>query len=145
MCWVCEIENLKIQKAEKNIRVYKVVTKATKKSCTSPFMEYTYCLKDTPLSLTLRVLIEPHSNFAKIAEGYYSYPSVNFVCNSEALSIDGRLYKAIQCGYHKEKIAVNNSLYLATFIIPAGSTYAINEDGVIVSNNIRYTGKYLKL
>ena len=145
MCWVCEIENLKIQKAEKNIRVYKVVTKATKKSCTSPFMKYTYYLKDTPPSLTLRVLIEPHSNFAKIAEGYYSYPSVNFVCDSEALSIDGRLYKAIQCGYHKEKIAVNNSLYLATFIIPAGSTYAINEDGVIVSNNIRYTGKYLKL
>lgn len=145
MCWVCEIENLKIQKAEKNIRVYKVVTKATKKSCTSPFMKYTYYLKDTPPSLTLRVLIEPHSNFAKIAEGYYSYPSVNFVCDSVMLSIDGRLYKAIQCGYHKEEIAVNNSLYLATFIIPAGSTYAINEDGVIVSNNIRYTGKYLKL
>lgn len=145
MCWVCEIENLKIQKAEKNIRVYKVVTKATKKSCTSPFMKYTYYLKDTPPSLTLRVLIEPRSTYAKITEGYYSYPSVNFVCNSEALSIDGRLYKAIRCGYHKEKIAVNNSLYLATFIIPAGSTYAINEDGVIVSNNIRYTGKYLKL
>lgn len=145
MCWVCEIENLKIQKAEKNIRVYKVVTKATKKSCTSPFMKYTYYLKDTPPSLTLRVLIEPRSNFAKIAEGYYSYPSVNFVCNSEALSIDGRLYKAIQCGYHKEKIAVNNSLYLATFIIPAGSTYAINEDGVIVSNMIGYTGRYIKL
>lgn len=145
MCWVCEIENLKIQKAEKNIRVYKVVTKATKKSCTSPFMKYTYYLKDTPPSLTLRVLIEPHSNFAKIAEGYYSYPSVNFVCNSEALSIDGRLYKAIQCGYHKEKIAVNNSLYLATFIIPAGSTYFINEEGVIVSNMIGYTGRYIKL
>ena len=145
MCWVCEIENLKIQKAEKNIRVYKVVTKATKKSCTSPFMKYTYYLKDTPPSLTLRVLIEPHSNFAKIAEGYYSYPSVNFVCDSVMLSIDGRLYKAIQCGYHKEKIAVNNSLYLATFIIPAGSTYFINEDGVIVSNMIRYTGRYLKL
>lgn len=144
MCWVCDIENLKVQKAEKNIRVYKVVTKTTKKSCTSPFMKYTYYLKDTP-SLTLRVLIEPHSNFAKIKEGYYSYPSVNFVCNSEALSIDGRLYKVIQCGYHKETIAVNNSLYLATFIIPAGSTYFINEDGVIVSNMIRYTGKYLKL
>lgn len=145
MCWVCEIENLKIQKAEKNIRVYKVVTKATKKSCTSPFMKYTYYLKDTPPSLTLGVLIEPYSNFAKIAEGYYSYPSVNFVCDSVMLSIDGRLYKAIQCGYHKEAIAVNNSLYLATFIIPAGSTYAINEDGVIVSSMIRYTGKYLKL
>lgn len=145
MCWVCEIENLKIQKAEKNIRVYKVVTKATKKSCTSPFMEYTYYPKDAPPSLTLEVLIEPHSNFAKITEGYYSYPSVNFVCDSEILSIDGRLYKAIQCGNHKEMIKVANCLYLATFIIPAGSTYIINEDGVIISSDIIYTGKYLKL
>lgn len=145
MCWVCEIENLKIQKAEKDIEVYKVVTKATKKSCTSPFMEYTYYPKDVPPSLTLGVLIEPHSNFAKIAEGYYSYPSVNFVCDSEILSIDGRLYKAMQCGNHKEMIAVANYLYLATFIIPAGSTYFINEDGTIVSNMIKYTGRYLKL
>lgn len=145
MCWVCEIENLKVQKAEKDIDVYKVVTKATKKSCTSLFMEYTYYLKDTPPSLTLGVLIEPHSNFAKIAEGYYSYPAVNFVCDSEILSIDGRLYKAIQCGDHKEMIAVANYLYLATFIIPAGSTYFINEDGTIVSNMIKYTGKYIKL
>ncbi len=145
MCWVCDIENLKVQKADKDIIVYKVVTKATKKSCTSPFMEYTYYLKGTPPSLTLKVLIEPRSNFAKIAEGYYSYPFVNFVCDSVMLSIDGKLYKAIQCGYHKEMIAVDNYLYLATFVIPAGSTYFINEDGVIVSNNIRYTGKYLKL
>ena len=145
MCWVCNIENLKAQKAEKDIEVYKVVKKATKKSCISPFMEYTYYPKDVPPSLTLGVLIEPHSNFAKIAEGYHSYSSVNFVCDSEILSIDGRLYKAIQCGNHKEMIAVANYLYLATFIIPAGSTYFINEDGTIVSNMIKYTGKYLKL
>ena len=42
-------------------------------------------------------------------------------------------------------IAVDNYLYLAAFVIPAGSTYFTNEEGVIVSNMIRYTGKYLKL
>ena len=145
MCWVCEIENLKIQKAEKDINVYKVVKEATKKYCVSPFMDYTYYPKDVPPSLTLGVLIEPRSTFAKITEGYHSYSSVNFVCDSEILSIDGRLYKAIQCGNHKEMIAVANYLYLATFIIPAGSTYFINEDGTIVSNMIKYTGKYIKL
>ena len=145
MCWTCNINKLEAQIAKEDIEVYKVVTKATKKSCTSPFMEYTYYPKDVPPSLTLGVLIEPHSNFAKITEGYYSYPSVNFVCDSEILSIDGRLYKAIQCGNHKEMIKVANCLYLATFIIPAGSTYFINEDGTIVSNMIKYTGKYLKL
>ena len=145
MCWVCEIENLKIHKAEKDINVYKVVKEATKKYCVSPFMDYTYYPKDVPPSLTLGVLIEPRSTFAKITEGYHSYSSVNFVCDSEILSIDGRLYKAIQCGNHKEMIAVANYLYLATFIIPAGSTYFINEDGTIVSNMIKYTGKYIKL
>ena len=145
MCWTCNINKLEAQIAKEDIEVYKVVTKATKKSCTSPFMEYTYYPKDVPPSLTLGVLIEPHSNFAKIAEGYHSYSSVNFVCDSEILSIDGRLYKAIQCGNHKEMIKVANCLYLATFIIPAGSTYFINEDGTIVSNMIKYTGKYLKL
>ena len=42
-------------------------------------------------------------------------------------------------------LRVDNSFYLATFVIPAGSVYFINKDGVIVSNYIRYTGKYLKL
>lgn len=142
MCWI-GTSSAKI--AEKDIVVYKIVTRATRKSCGSPFIEYTYYLKGTPPSLTLKVLIEPRSNFAKIAEGYYSYPFVNFVCDSVMLSIDGKLYKAIQCGNHKEMIAVNNYLYLATFVIPAGSTYFTNEEGVIISNMIRYTGKYLKL
>lgn len=145
MCWVCGIENLKVQKTKKDINVYKVVMKATKKSCISPFMDYTYYLKNIQPSLTLKVLIEPRTSFAKITEGYYSYPSVNFVCNSVILSIDGRLYKTIRCGNHKETFAVDNSLYLATFVIPKNSTYFINEDGVIVSSDIIYTGKYMKL
>lgn len=145
MCWTEIKDNINVQIADKDFKVYKIVTRATRKSCRSPFMEYTYYLKGTPPSLTLKVLIEPRSNFAKIAEGYYSYPFVNFVCDSVMLSIDGKLYKAIQCGNHKEMIAVDNYLYLATFVIPAGSTYFTNEEGVIISNMIRYTGKYLKL
>ena len=145
MCWVCDIENLKAQIAKEDINVYKVVKEATKKYCVSPFMEYTYYLKDIQPYLTLRVIIEPHSNFAKIEEGYYSYSSVSFIYDSVRRSIDGKLYKAMQCGNRKEMFRVDNSLYLATFVIPAGSVYFINEDGVIVSNKIRYTGKYLKL
>lgn len=144
MCWSCNINKLKAQITEKDIEVYKVVKKATRKSCISPFMDYTY-LKDIQPPLTLKVIIEPRSNYAKIAEGYYSYPFVNFVCDSVMLSIDGMLYKAIQCGNREEMFRVDNSLYLATFVIPAGSTYFVNKDGVIVSNRIRYTGKYIKL
>lgn len=144
MCWVCDIENLKAQIAKEDINVYKVVKKADKESCISLFIEYTY-LKDIQSSLTLKVIIEPHSNFAKIEEGYYSYSSIIFVCDSIRRSIDGKLYKAMQCGNRKEMLRVDNPFYVATFVIPAGSVYFINEDGVIISNKIRYTGKYLKL
>ena len=145
MCWTCNINKLEAQIAKEDINVYKVVKEATRKYCVSPFMDYTYYSKDIQPSLTLKVIIEPHSNFAKIEEGYYSYSSVSFVYDSVMRSIDGKLYKAMQCGNRKEMFRVDNSLYLATFIIPAGSVYFINEDGVIVSNKIRYTGKYIKL
>ena len=146
MCWNCYIENLKAQTAKEDINVYKIVKGATKKSCVSLFMDYTYYLKDIQPSLTLGVIIEPSSIFVKIAEGYHSYSSVNFVCDSIMKGVFGGYYvKTIQCGNHKEIFRVNNSLYLATFVIPAGSVYFINEDGVIVSNKIRYTGKYIKL
>ena len=145
MCWVCDIENLKAQIAEENINVYKVVKETTKKYCISPFMDYIYYSKDIQPSLTLEVIIKHSSIFVRIEEGYYSYSSVNFVCDSIVKGIFGGYVKPIQCGNRREIFRVDNSLYLATFIIPAGSVYFINEDGVIVSNKIRYTGKYIKL
>ena len=145
MCWVCDIKNLKAQKAEKDINVYKVVKKADKESCIYLFIEYTYYKNSIHPSLVLEVRVESSYSFAKIEEGYYSYSSVSFVCDSVRRSIDGKLYKAMQCGNRKEMLRVDNPFYLATFVIPAGSVYFINEEGVIVSNKIRYTGKYIKL
>ena len=145
MCWTCIINKLKAQTAKEDINVYKVVKSANRKYCVAPFMDYTYYLKNIQPSLTLEVTIEPCSIFAKITEGYYSYSSVNFVCDSIVPDIFGGCSKTIQCGNRKEIFRVDNSLYLATFIIPAGSVYFINEEGVIVSNKIRYTGKYIKL
>ena len=145
MCWTCNINKLKAQTAKEDINVYKVVKKATKNFCISPFRRYAYYSKDIQPSLALKITIEPHSTYAKITEGYYSYPSVNFVFDSINTGIDGKPAKAIQCGYHKEILSINNPFYLATFIIPSGSVYFTNEEGVIISNKIRYTGKYIKL
>lgn len=145
MCWTCNINKLKAQIAKEDINVYKVVKKATKKYCVSQFMDYTYYLKDIQPSLTLGVMIEPRLTFAKIIEGYHSYSSVNFVFDSVVEGIFGNCVKTIQCGSRKEIFRVDNSLYLATFIIPVGSVYFTNEEGVTVSNKIRYTGKYIKL
>lgn len=45
MCWTCNINKLKAQIAKEDINVYKIVKKATKKYCISPFMDYTYYSK----------------------------------------------------------------------------------------------------
>lgn len=145
MCWTCNINKLEAQIAKEDINVYKVVKSANRKYCVAPFMNYTYYLKDIQPSLTLEVTIEPRSTFAKIIEGYHSYSSVNFICDSIVPDIFRGCVKTIQCGSCKEIFRVDNSLYLATFIIPSGSVYFTNEEGVIVSNKIRYTGKYIKL
>ena len=145
MCWNCYIENLKAQIAKEDINVYKIVKKATKESCISTFRDYTYYLNITPPLLTLGVMIKPYAIFAKITEGYHSYSSVNFVCDSIRKGNFGSYVKIIQLGNSKENFTVDNSLYLATFIIPKGSVYFTNEEGEIVSNKILYTGKYLKL
>ena len=145
MCWTCNINKLKAQIAKEDINVYKMVENANKKYCISPFMDYTYYSKNIQPSLTLEVTIEPYSIFAKIIKGYHSYSSVNFVCDSIMPGIFGSGVKTIQCGNRNRIFKVDNSLYLATFIIPSDSVYFTNEKGEIVSNKIRYTGKYLKL
>ena len=145
MCWTCNINKLKAQIAKEDINVYKIVEKATKESCISPFMDYTYYSEDIQPSLTLEVTIEPCSIFAKITEGYHSYTGVQFVCDSIVSDIFGGCVKTIQCGNRDRIFRIDNSLYLATFIIPSGYVYFTNEEGEIVSSKIRYTGKYIKL
>lgn len=145
MCWSCRIENLKAQIAKEDIIVYKLVMKATEESCMSPFRRYNYRKDYIQTSLPIEIEIEQYSAYAGIVKGYYSYKSVSFICDSRKINISGILSKDIQCGNRIETIAVDNSLYLATFIIPKDAVYLVNEQGIIVSNSIIYTGKYLKL
>lgn len=66
MCWTCNINKLKAQIAKEDINVYKVVKSANRKYCVAPFMNYTYYSKDIQPSLTLGVMIEPRSTFARL-------------------------------------------------------------------------------
>lgn len=65
MCWTCNINKLKAQIAKEDINVYKIVKKATKKYCISPFMDYTYYSKDIQPSLTLEV------TYNKVKDEFY--------------------------------------------------------------------------
>lgn len=145
MCWTCCIKNLKAQRAEEDINVYKIVRKATKESCTSLFMGYTYYKNSIQPSLVLEVRVSSSYSFAEIKEGYYSYSSVNFVYDSIEPGVDGTFSKTIQCGDSEKVLSIDNPFYLASFVIPKNSVFFINEMGTIISNYIRYTGKYIKL
>ena len=146
MCWSCYANNLKAYKAEADINVYKVVKNASKKLCVSEFTGFTYYKDTEPSELKLALHSNSHSSFLTIKEGYYSYESVNFVLDSLCdPNFHGFICKTIVLGTRKELLGINNSIYLATFIIPKGSIYFVNPLGVIVSSRIKYTGKYVKL
>ena len=135
MCWSCYANNLKAYKAEADINVYKVVKNASKKLCVSEFTGFTYYKDTEPSELKLALHSNSHSSFLTIKEGY-SLCDPNF---------HGFICKTIVLGTRKELLGINNSIYLATFIIPKGSIYFVNPLGVIVSSRIKYTGKYIKL
>lgn len=80
-------------------------------------MDYTYYSKDIQPSLTLGVMIEPSSIFAKITEGYHSYLTEEMA--------KGRMYCA----------------EIGIFEIPVGATVYINyAHREVVSTDIKYLG-----
>lgn len=100
MCWTCCIENLKAQIAKEDINVCKVVRKADKESCVSLFIGYTYYKNSIHPSRILEVRVGSSYSFAEIKEGYYSYSSVNFVCDSIAPAYE---YKTLEIMYDSKK------------------------------------------
>lgn len=148
MCWVCQAKNLREHEAAYDFEVYKLVLEATSNKCTSLYQKFVYEAGVAPNSVNLKVVedVEDVEEWFKIYEGYHSYSSVQFVLNSTrtTFSLTGKI-KSIKLGNLLNVLPIMNNLHLAEFIIPKGSIYFINSSGVIVSNKIMYTGKYMKL
>ena len=114
------------------------VTLANKQSCVSIVKNFNYTANILYKIPTLECNeIARRYGTIKIEKAYHSYTGVP--------DIFGGCVKTIQCGNRDRIFRVDNSLYLATFIIPSGYVYFTNEEGEIVSNKIMYTGRYLKL
>ena len=146
MCWVGK-GPAKI--AERDIVVYKLgyVIETTKKF-RSLYQNYTYYPKRlnkvvtlVPIIYTTEVSKLHPSETGMIYKGYHSYKSISLPFNELGTSFRNILVGTII----KERISICNSYYIATFIIPKGSEYYINNRGEIVSSNIIYTGKWIKL
>ena len=146
MCWIGK-GPAKI--AERDIVVYKLgYVIETTKEFRSLYQNYTYYPKELNKVVTLVPMICATEvsklqsyEIGMIYAGYHSYKSISLPFNELGTSFRNILVGTII----KERIKVYNDYYIATFIIPKGSEYYENKCGELVSSNIIYTGKYVKL
>lgn len=114
------------------MEVYKMVCKADKKSCKSCVQSFIY---------EANTLYKIPSIELKKSYMYRTYSVLSGIYQK------GSIYKSkgIIVGNQLTAIRLDNPYYVATFVIPKGSQYAVNWRGEIISNQIIYTGKHLKL
>lgn len=142
MCWAERRENVDIQITDKDIEVYKMVLVANKQSCVSCIQGFIYktnTIYKIP-SMQIKKAYVWNSIVMYVEKAYHSYTKIQYTLRKFHNKTRG-----IIVGNCLAPMSFTNSYYVATFIIPKGSQYAVNLRGEIISNQIIYTGKYLKL
>ena len=147
MCWIEIKDNINVQIANKDFKVYKIVLDANKQSCTSIVKGFNYTVNTLYAIPTIESkVIDPYCGKIKIEKAYHSYTGIHFICGASYYILGGATRcKDLLFGNKAVCIPFENDGYIATFIIPKGATYIINTKGEIVSDKIIYTGRYLKL
>ena len=147
MCWIELQENVNIQITDKDIEVYKIVFEADKQSCKSCIKGFMYeantIYKMPYIQMIYESIVYGTTNVIRVEKAYHSYTKLQYTLKK--IDKESTIYKGIIVGRHLTSIKIDNPYYVATFIIPKGSQYAVNWSGEIISNQIIYTGKYLKL
>lgn len=147
MCWTEIKNNINVQIANRDFKVYKIVLDASKQSCKSIVKGFNYTV-DTLYNIPTieSKVIGPYCEKIKIEKAYHSYTGIHFICDSSYYIRSG-LTKCKDLLFGKRGVCIpfENEAYIATFIIPKGATYIINAQGEVVSDTIIYTGRYIKL
>lgn len=140
MCW--ESDDTAIKKiAERDFYVYKIGKIVRGSIFVSDIRRYSY----VPKCPNRIVPLETYSlciGGCIIDRGYHSYKWValeDTYPNERCLCL-GNYNSAL-----KENISLYKGCCIATFIIPKGAEYCENKYGHIVSSEIIYTGKYLRI
>ena len=139
MCWIGRKNNKQV--AKRDFYVYKIGL-VMGNTFTSLFQKYIYRIKRSNLIIPL-LFIEDDYEKIKIENGYHAYKEVAIEFCQNPYLRDIYLGDVIK-GF-VDDLSLYSPLYLGTFIIPKGSKYYINNRGEIVSSNIIYTGKWIKL
>ena len=151
MCWIENTRSFDLQIANRDIEVYKIVSDASKLSCKSLIQGFIY-EANIRYAMDAMELEESglgdalcNANLIYITKAYHSYTKIRFTLKKPYSLCSPPEYKGIIAGNLLMPIRIDNPYYVATFVIPKGSQYAVNWKGEIVSNQIIYTGKHLKL
>ena len=139
MCWIGRKDNKQV--AKRDFYVYKVGL-VMGNTFISLYQKYIYRIKRNNPIIPLKP-IEDNCGMIKIEDGYHSYKEVAIEFCQNPYLRDIYLGDAIK-GF-VDDLRRYSHLYLCTFIVPKGSEYYINSRGEIVSSNIIYTGKWVKL
>ena len=137
MCWIGKCD---IKIAKRDFYVYKLGS-VSDKGFKSLYQNFIY----EPKEINKKVELNPiqfykDKSLYVIYEGYHSYKDI-VMPYSDLRSCCRTIY----LGKIKLPHYPYNIYHLATFMVPKGSIYYENIYGEIVSSNIIYTGKYLKL
>ena len=151
MCWIENTRSFDLQITNRDIEVYKIVSDASKLSCKSLIQGFIY---EANIGYAMDAMELEESNLdgafcmadlIYITKAYHSYTKIRFTLKKPCSPCSTPEYKGIIAGNLLMPIRIDNPYYVATFVIPKGSQYAINWKGEIVSDKIIYTGRYLKL
>lgn len=140
MCWASA--NATTRKvAEKDFYVYKIGKIVWNTIFVSDVRGFLYAPKRPNRAVSLIVQIISRTKYI-IQEGYHSYKWI-------AIDNTNPRERCLHLGNYDPILKENLSLYehccIATFIVPKGAEYFENKYGEIVSSDIIYTGKYIKL
>ena len=139
MCWIGRKDNKQV--AKRDFYVYKIGL-VLSNTFISLFQKHIYRIKRSNLIISLKP-VENNCGTIEIENGYHSYKEVAIEFCQNPYTRDIYLGDAIN-GFVDE-LSLYSHLYLGTFIVPKNSEYYINNRGEIVSSNIIYTGKWIKL
>lgn len=140
MCWIGRKYTKQI--AKRDFYVYKIGV-VLGNTFVSLFQKHIYKIKGSNPIIPLKP-VKNNFGIIEIKDGYHSYKEVAIEFYPQNLYFrDIYLGDAIK-GF-VDDLRLYSHLYLCTFIVPKGSEYYINNRGEIVSSNIIYTGKWVKL
>lgn len=139
MCWIGRKDNKQV--AKRDFYVYKIGL-VRGNTFTSLFQKHIYEIKRSNSIIPLKP-VEDNCGMIKIENDYHSYKEVAIeFCQNPYLRY---IYLGDSIKGFIDDLSLYFYLYLCTFIVPKGSEYYINNRGEIVSSNIIYTGKWVKL